>query len=208
MTVRTTVRPLGLLAIALLVAACGSAAVTAAPPTPTAAPAATLGPAPTQASEPTFVLPSVHGNVDLEKLIPSQIGGEPITTLSMTGADFVGSGSDATVSAVLDQLHKQPSDLSVAFGGNSQIQIIAFQSNGVPAAQIVDAFYNVSKSTLDATLSDTTIAGKAAKKLTPTDTTQFPTYLYAKNDVVFTVAGPGDEAISDANLTEVFQKLP
>jgi hypothetical protein len=213
MTPRTAVGALGLLAAAFVAAACGGGTNPTAAPTQAAIatlPAATptAVPGPTEQPLPSFVLPSIHGNVDLEKLIPTTIGGEPIVTLSMTGQDFVGSGSDTELDAVLTALNKQPSDLSVAFGGNSQVQIVAFQINGVPGSQILQAFYNASKSTLDATLSDTTIAGKPAKKLTPTDTTQFPSYIYAKNDVVFSIAGPGDAALTDAVLTEAFQKLP
>ena len=211
MTARTSVRALALFIGAAFVAACGGGAATSAPGATQGAIAttpATQGPATTDNSIPSFALPSFHGNVDLEKLIPTSIGGEPITTLSMTGADFVGSGSDTELTAVLTALNKQPSDLSVAFGGNTVIQIIAFQVNGVPASQILDAFYNASKASLDATISDTNIAGKAAKKLTPSDTTQSPSYIYAKDDVVYTVSGGGDGAIPDAVLTETFQKLP
>jgi hypothetical protein len=166
-----------------------------------------LAPAATDDAGASFPQPSIHSDVNLEKLIPSSIGGEAITTLSMSGDDFVGSGADSELGPVLDALNKQPSDLSVAFGGNSMVQIIAFQVHGVPGDQILTAFYNVSKTTLNATITDTTIAGKAAKKITPNDTTQSPSYIYVKNDVVFSIAG-AIGAITDAQLTEVFQKLP
>jgi hypothetical protein len=212
MTARTSIRALGLLTGALVVAACGGGSGPTNAPVATqaavATPAATQAPAPTGQDIPSFALPSFHGNVDLEKLIPTSIGGEAITTLSMTGDDFVGSGSDTELTAVLATLNKQPSDLSVAFGGNSMVQIIAFQVNGVPGSQILDAFYNASKSTLDATISDVTIAGKAVKKITPSSTTDTPSYVYAKDDVVYSVGASGDAALTDALLTETFQKLP
>lgn len=211
MTARTSVRALALLTGALLVAACAGGAPTNAPAATQdglATAAATQGPGATDASEPSFALPSLHGNVDLEKLIPASIGGEDMTTMSMTGEDFVGSGSDTDLTAVLDALNKQPADLSVAFGGNTAVQIIAFQVSGVPGSQILDAFRSAAGSTLAVTISNTTIAGKAAQKVTPTDTTQLPSYLYIKNDVVFSIAAGGDVGLTDAQLTEVFQKLP
>jgi hypothetical protein len=210
MTARPGIRAIALLATALVVAACGSGAVTNAPATQAAeATVAPVTPAPvaTDTGEPSFALPSFHGNVDLEKLIPTSIGGELLTTMSMTGDQFVGSGADADVAAVLTALNKQPSDLSVAFGGNSTVTIIAFQVSGASGSQILDAFYNASKATLNATISDVTIAGKAAKKETPTDTTQDPSYVYVKGDVVFSIAGASGP-LTDAQLTEVFQKLP
>jgi hypothetical protein len=212
MTARTSFRALALLASALIAAACsGSGTATNAPATQAGqatVPPATQAPAATSADEPSFALPSFHGNVDLEKLIPTSIGGEPMTTLSMTGDQFLGSGADTELSAVLDALGKQGSDLSVAFGGNSMVQVTAFQVNGVPGSQILDAFYNASKSSLDATISDVTVAGKAAKKVTPNDTTESPSYIYVKGDVVFSIAGGGTGPITEAVLTETFQKLP
>ncbi|GEM_PF-3086306 len=211
MTARTSIRAFALIATSLAFSACsGGGAATTAPATQAAqATAAPVTPAPvaTDAGEPSFALPSFHGNVDLEKLIPTSIGGEPITTLSMTGDQFVGSGADAQLGAVLTALNKQPSDLSVAFGGNSTVTIIAFEVNGVSGSQILDAFYNASKATLNATITDVTIAGKAAKKETPTDTTEDPSYIYVKGDVVFSIAGASGP-LTDAQLTEIFQKLP
>jgi hypothetical protein len=210
MTARTSIGALALLTAALGLAACGG--TNPGTQIPTQAPLATTTPAtqaPAATAEPdaSFPQPSIHSDVNLEKLIPGSIGGEATTTLSMSGDDFVGSGADSQLGPVLDALNKQPADLSVAFGGNSMVQIIAFQVHGVPGDQILAAFYNVSKTTLNATITDTTIAGKAAKKITPNDTTQSASYIYVKNDVVFSVAGAVG-AITDAQLTEVFQKLP
>jgi hypothetical protein len=208
MTARTSIRAFALLATAIGFAACSSGgAATNAPATQAATAPATQAPAATDAGNPSFALPSFHGNVDLEKLIPTSLAGEPMTTLSMTGDQFVGSGADAQLGAVLTALNKQPSDLSVAFGGNSTVTIIAFQVNGVSGSQILDAFYNATKATLEATITDVTIAGKAAKKETPTDTTEDPSYIYVKGDVVFSIAGAGGP-LTDAQLAEVFQKLP
>jgi hypothetical protein len=211
MTARTSIRALALLASGLVAACSGGGSATNAPATQAALatiPPVTQAPAATGAGEPSFALPSFHGNVDLEKLIPTSIGGEPLTTLSMTGDQFVGSGADSELSAVLAALNKQPSDLSVAFGGSSLVTVTAFQVKGVSGSQILGAFYNASQSSLDATLSDTSFAGKAAKKVTPNDTTENPTYIYTKDDVVFAIAPGGEGPLTDAQLMEVFQKLP
>ena len=211
MTARPSIRAIAFFATVLVVAACGSGGTQTNAPATQAAQAttapATPGPVATDAGNPTFALPSIHGNVDLEKLIPSSIAGEALTTMSMTGDSFIGSGADAQLSAVLTALNKQPSDLSVAFGGNSSVTITAFQVKGASGSQILDAFYNASKSTLDATITDANIAGKAGKKVTPNDTTEDPSYIYTKDDVVFAIAGAGGP-LTDAQLTEIFQKLP
>lgn len=209
MSTRTTTRALALLAGALVLAACGSGTATNAPATQAATQAAvaTQAPAATDNGVPSFVLPSFHGNVDLEKLIPTQVGGEAITTLSMTGTDFVGSGSDTELVAVLTALNKQPSDLSVAFGGNSLVQIIAFQVSGVPGSQILNAFYAASQQAGGSSITDASYGGKSIKKIVPTDGSD-PSYVYTKNDVVFSVGGSGSDPITDALLNEAFSKLP
>ena len=204
MTPRTNFSAIALLAGAFVVAACGGTAATNAPATQSAV--ATLAPA-TQApgssdgTSPSFALPSFHANTTLEKVIPTEIGGEAITTMSVSGADLIGVGSSQELSAVLTALHKQPSDLSAAFGGNTLIEIVAFQVNGVSGGQILDAFNAATQS--GATITDASFGGKSVKKIATT--TGDPTYVYTKDDIVFSVGGA---AITDALLNEAFSKLP
>lgn len=191
---------------ALLAAACGSNAATTAPTqVATQAPVTQAPPseAPGSSEVPgSFALPSFHGDVDLENMIPDEIGGEAITTQSMTGQQFLGAENNE-FTAVLGGLGKQPSDLSVAFGFTAQISIIAFQINGVPGSAILEAFKN---STADiGTLTDANYGGKSVKKVTPTDTSQDITYIYTTQDVVFVVSG---STLTEALLNEAFSKLP
>ena len=209
MTARRAGTTLALLTgAALLVVACGGAAPTTAP----TAGSATQAP-PTQAapSEPgsseglpgfSFALPSFHSNTDLETLIPAEIGGEAVTTQSMSGAQFLGTPNNEFAS-VLGGLGKQPSDLSVAFGFNTQLSVIAFQISGVPGSTILDAFKNTS--TDAGTITDASFGGKAVKKVTPTEASQGVSYIYTTQDVVFVVTGA---TLTDALLTEAFSKLP
>jgi hypothetical protein len=213
MTTRTIARPLALLAgVAIFVAACGGSAATQAPGATTGtgvtqAPAtqapATQAAGATAGAVPSFAIPSFHGAVDLEKLVPTQIGGEAVSVNSMSGATFLGGGGSDEISGVLSGLGKQPSDLSVAFGFNTKVSILAFQVNGVPGNTILEAFKNAS--TDGATLSDVSIGGKSVKKVTPADAGDDVTYAYATQDVVFVVSG---DNLTDALLTEAFSKLP
>lgn len=203
MTAQRSARAMALAVAAIVVAACGGGTATTGP---TQAAVATSAPS-TQAPAasgglPTFVLPSFHANTDLEKLIPAEIGGEALTTLSVSGTDLIGLGSSEELSAVLTALNKQPSDLSAAIGGNTLIEIVAFQVKGVSGSQILDAFFAASQST--GTVTDVSFGGKSVKKIAPTDGSD-ATYVYSKNDVVFSVTGSD---ITDALLNEAFSKLP
>jgi hypothetical protein len=213
MTPARITRGAALLSAALVLAACGgatastapaatqapslaAAVVTAAPPT------ATL--APTELAIPSFVLPSLHGNVSLEQLIPTEIGGEAVDTQSMTGKDYVGLSSGKEVLAMLSRLGKQPSDLSVAIGTNTQVAIIALQVKGVPGSQLVSAMLSGSSQYANATITTSTFGGKQVKYVQPADDSD-PNYVYTKDDVVFIVGGSG---LTDAVVNEAFSKLP
>lgn len=207
MTARRAGTTLALIAgTALLVAACGSSAATTAPTTiaATQAPPTVAPPTEGAPSEglPSFALPSFHSDADLEKLIPTQLGGEAVTTQSMSGAQFMGTPNNE-FAAALGSLGKQPSDLSVAFGFTMDVSVIAFQIKGVPGSTILDAFKNT---TTDAgTLTDASLGGKTVKKLTPATSGEAASYIYTAQDVVFVVSGT---TVTDALLNEAFSKLP
>ena len=199
MTARTIARPLALLAgVAILVAACGGGAASQAPATQ--APA-TQAPAATDGALGSFPTASFHGDVDLERMLPTEIGGEAITPLSMTGEQFMGGGGSDELTGILSGLNKAPKDLSVAFGGTTTVSIIAFQIDGVPGGTILEAFKNAS--TGGATLTDVSFGGKSVKKIT--DENGDDSYAYSKDDVVFVVSG---DELTDALLNETFSKLP
>jgi hypothetical protein len=191
----------------LIVAACGSGAATTAPVTqaPVTQAPTDVVPIPTDDAFPSFALPSIHGDADLESLLPSEIGGEPLLKLSMTGESFLASGFANEIAAVLTGLGKQPSDLSVAFGSNSMISIIAIKVAGAPSEAILGSFRTAYQQDTAATESTVSIAGKSVHKFQPDDPTDDPSYIYAKDDVVFSVLATG---VSNAILDEVFTKLP
>jgi len=208
---------LGLLAAgAMLIAACnGSGAATTAPTsaaatTAPATAATTTAPVPTEVAGssdalPSFDLSSFHGDQNLESLLPKEIGGAPLTVLSMTGDQFVGQSSGADeLGKALTALGKTPADLSVAFGGTSKITVIAFRVKGVPADTLFNAFKTAQ--TDQFTSENLSLGGKNVTKITPTDGTI--SYIYVKDDAMFVVGGPGDTPPTDALLNEAFQKLP
>jgi hypothetical protein len=215
MTARPSALPLAALAaLAIVVAACGPAGTATQAPGGTQGPAtqapatqapATQGPASTDGALPSFDLSSFHADADLEDLFPDEIGGEEMTVLSMSGADFLGEGASPELDATLSALNKQPSDLSVAFGGAGMITIIAFQIDGVPANTIRDALFQAYEAETEATSSNVSIGGKSVTKFTPADSSEDPTYIHATQDVIFVVGGSD---ITDALLNEVFSKLP
>jgi hypothetical protein len=209
MTARITALPLAALAsIAILAAACGGGTATTAPGStggPATQSAATQGPASTDGAEFSFDTSSFHADVQLESLFPKQIGGEDLTVLSMAGPDFLDGGAAPALEAALESLGKQASDVSVAFGGGP-ITIIAFKVNGVSGASILSAVF-AAYTENDSTVTDANMGGKSVKKLTPPEgSSEDPTYVYAAQNVVFSVGGDSDT--TDALLNEVFSKLP
>jgi hypothetical protein len=212
MTARRTGTALTLFAgLALAVVACSGNAGTAAPTSgsPSAPPAteAAASQAPASFGLPgfSFALPSFTADTELEAMFPSEIGGEQLQVLSMTGSDFLGTGASGNeLGPILTQLGKSPSDLSVAFGGTTQASVVAFRIKGVPADQFLNAYTQAAPQ--GAAITDASFGGKAVKKVVTPDSGS-PTYLYLKGDVIWTVTG-GSSAPSDALLNEAFSKLP
>ena len=209
MTTRTRGAALIALATSLLVAACGGNTATNAPTqVPTQAPSVAPTAAPTGSNPAgSFALPSgFNADVDLEELLPDDIGGVALQKLSMSGDTFMGSGPGSEeLQKTLTALGKAPADLSVAFGGNASVVIIAFRIKGADATAIFNAVVEASKNEDMADLTDVTIAGKPAKKLV--DSTATATYLYLTGDAVVTITSPS-AALDDATLNEIFTKLP
>jgi len=208
MTARTTARSIGLLgASVLLVAACGGSSATSAPTQePATGAPATQGPGPdaTPTDVPgfSFVLPSFVGDVDLESMLPSEIGGETLTVISMNGDEFLGDGATSPeILAALDSLGRTTSDLSVAFGGTTSIQVVAFRVKGADASALFDAFK--AAQTDEYSSQTVSLGGKTVVKITPADGDV--AYIYTKGDTMFVLGG---EDATDSILNEAFSKLP
>jgi hypothetical protein len=206
MTTRSLARVLALVAAgATFIAACGGGTATPAPTAaPTTAPVATGD---TGLPGFSFALPSgLNADKDLEGLLPDTIDGETVQKFSMAGDSFMGTGQNTdSLQKVLTQFGKSPSDLSVAFGGTTKASLVAFRIKGVDGSKIFDAFTSAAGTADVTSISDVTIAGKAAKKVVETDSTTL--YLYATGDAIITITNIGD-AISDTVLQQIFQQLP
>jgi hypothetical protein len=203
MTARNAARSIALLgASAILIAACGGSSASPSPTTAaTQAPAPTQGPASTDAGF-SFALPSFQGDADLEAMLPKEIGGETLTVISMTGDEFLGDGTiSPEISDALDALGKTTSDLSVAFGGTSTIQVVAFRVKGADAGALFNAFK--AAQTDEYTTENVTLGGKNVVKVTPS--TGDVSYIYTKGDTMFVLGGTD---VTDAILNEAFSKLP
>jgi len=206
MTGRTTARTIGLIgASALLLAACGgsNASPTAAPSTAVPATQAP-GPDATPTDVPgfSFALPSFVGDQDLESMLPAEIGGETLTVISMNGDEFLGGGATSPeISAALEDLGKTTSDLSVAFGGTTTIQVVAFRVKGADASALFDAFK--AAQTDEYTSETVSLGGKTVVKITPADGDV--AYVYTKGDTMFVLGGSD---VSSDILNEAFSKLP
>ena len=188
---------------ALLVAACGSSAATTAPTqVPITQPPVTQAPPSIGLPELSFALPSFTSDAELEAMFPKQIGGETLTVRSMSGTDFLKTGSTSNLSTVLQGLGKTPADLSVAFGGTMDVTLIAFRIKGVAADQFLGAYLTSAKDAQGSVISDATLGGKSVKKVV---TTGQVVYLYLSGDIVWTV---GCSPPAEALLNEAFSKLP
>lgn len=209
MTARRAGSTLALLTgAALLVVACGGAAPTTAPTGGSATQAPPTGAVPSEGAPSiglpgfSFALPSFNSDAELAAMFPTEVGGEPITAITMSGADFMAMGAGSKdIETALQQLGKTPSDLSVGSGGNTKVTIFAFRIKGVPADQFLGKY--LSSTAVGSTVTDASFGGKSVKKVVTGG--QVSAYLYLSGDILWTVGG---NAPTDALLTEAFSKLP
>ena len=209
-----TARSLAALAAALLVAACGPSGPTEGPdgsqgaagtPLPGTQAPFTLPPLPSGLVIPSFVLPSFNEDEELEALLPDQLGGTPISYLSMTGETFMANPlSSAQFEAVLEQFDKTPADLSVAFGGTPDITLFAYRIKGIAAGTFLPALVQAFGAQMGGVATSAeTHGGKNVTKVDPSDGDIV--YGYTSGDVVFIVGGDG---LDTALLAEAFAALP
>jgi hypothetical protein len=194
---------LGLAAGALvLVAACSSTAVTAAPGASSAAsvapPASTStgagsSAAPSSAVLPGFSLPS--DDKGLEALLPSTLCGQPSIKLSLSGASFA-AGADPAFAATLSQLGKSLSDVGFAIASadptkaaNCGVTAGVFEVKGADG-NALKTFFLAAATQEEKTYTESTLGGKDV--FLDTSETSKKSYAYFKGDGIFFVEAPDD----------------
>jgi hypothetical protein len=213
MTVWSTARAVALLAGVVVLAACGpTVQITTAPGSPTTA-IPTPPPVPGGPDGlPTFALPSFTGDAELEALLPDELGGASVETLSMSGDDFLrGAGeSAADFVAMLSQSGWSPADLSVALAATDDVVLVAYRNRDVDTNLFFEAFKSRLENAGGATSTDVSFGGKSVTKFVPIDGDTI--YVYASGDIVFSIEATDRPGISiddtDELLNEAFSKLP
>lgn len=210
---RFTLRAVAGLVLAATLAACGPAA-----PAPTALPSAeapsqlpsatssAAQASPTSKATPagSAAVPSPGATNALTKLLPAELGGAATQRLAISGSDMGALDPAAAMIfiSVLAQLGAEGKDMTAAAALNGRGSILAIQVAGKTAQEVNDAM--IAGRTLNATTTkdELDISGKHVLKVT-TSIAPIPFYMYASENVSFTVAGADDSVV-----TEAFSKLP
>lgn len=212
--ISSTLRATTILVLAAVIAGCGGGAATtqapsAAPPASTEASAAPSGSAlssaiPEATPAPSLVVPSLTPETPLVDILPAELGGEATQTFAFVGDDL--SAIDPSASMIFGSmtsiLKVDAADMTIGTASNSRASIIAIRVAGKSAQEVTDAM--VAARTLNATTTkdEIDLGGKRVVKITTT-IAPLPFYVYATQDVSFTIAG-ADEGV----VTEALSKLP
>jgi hypothetical protein len=211
---RRLARPIATLAaVSMVLAACGgdgNATPSAAAPTPSPAVQPSISQAPTLPPLPTgglpsFPLPSGGGDPELEALFPASLGGENLSTTSLSGDQLATSPYGLLLQGYLADQGKTLADASAGFGGTAAVTIIAYRVHGVPAEETLDYLIEAAKAIVPGTVSVEIVGGKSVTKMTPDSAAGSSTYSYTHDDVVFVIGG---DDLTDALLAEALTKLP
>ena len=137
---------------------------------------------------------------DLAATLPKEVGGITLTIETQTGEEFVGESDDFR--AILAQLGKQPSDLTVATGSGTDVEggrgvfVYAIRVAGLDANRLVDVFKaQIQRDSPEDVIATETVGGKTTTTVTGDDSKQ---YLYVRGDVLYFAGGDPDELAVEA----------
>jgi hypothetical protein len=132
-----------------------------------------------------------HADVELEGLIPSEVGGVGLTKTSVTADEFVGAADEPQFATFLSMVERTREDvtLAVAFdpGGSLVGQISALRASGADSDDLLRALLDWYVS---ADISSMTVGGKQVTVVTvQSDGMVVTEYMYVLDDVAFAVSG-------------------
>jgi hypothetical protein len=209
--------------LALVLAACGSDDAASVEPTDqaTAEPTveATPEPAESEAAEASddgdpsaseFAIPSfdLNGDPELAGRFPTTVAGETIQVQSFGGELFAQmGGADPTFDEFLQSVDAELSDVSVAFGGNTDgtIGVAAFRIRGATAADLEEEFLTATQEAGDVeNVDQRSVGGKDVWAAASTDeTVPGSVYIYVQDDTVYFLTAPDDDVAG-----EILEALP
>jgi hypothetical protein len=205
---RRSIRFLAILPLALLLAACGA---NGAAPSSAASPSLSTGLTPLGSAGPSeSPAPSVnlHGATDLEARLPDQIGGTTLTKVSLTGADFLATGSTTSqgqLETMLSGLGKTTSDLSLAEEGDPSgylvLQVGLLRVAGAPSVPLLTAWVASQQAATGNKLqvSTQTVGSTQLTKLVdPSRPVGGSTYAWAIGDTIALVRADDQKLVEEA----------
>ena len=202
------------LSLAALVAGCAGGGPATPAPTDAAPRSAEASAAPTESAAasllteptpvPSTIAPLLTADTPLVDVLPAELGGEATQTFAFVGNDLSAMNPSAAMifESLTNVLKVDAADMTIGTASNSKASIIAIRVAGRSAQEISDAM--IAGRTLNATttMDELDLGGKHVVKVTTT-IAPLPFYVYATQDVSFTIAG-ADESI----VAEALSKLP
>ncbi len=208
---RRALRIGGCLVLAVSIAACIEPAATSQQPSPTksARPSATPGSSavasPSASLAPSITpIPSPDASKALVALLPAELGGVATQKLGVLGSDVsLFDPSTALIfESILTALGAQAPDMAIGIASANGASIVAIRVTGESAADIGEAMIAGRSADATPTKGEVDLGGKHAIKVTTTKT-KAPFYIYASNDISFTVTAPAETIVAEA-----LSKLP
>jgi len=189
-----------LVAIVLILAACGPAASDSGEPSAEGS-AQESAPASEPQSSDGGPLPSFSAGLvaELEAYIPDTVAGLTMQKQSMRGNDYLLQGDDPTTVKFLEDLGVSPSDVSLAFGfgfsEDASVIMFVFRAAGADSGRLVAAFKESTDASAASPMqwSDANVGGKQVEVAGDGADT---TYLYTKGDILFFLSA-SDPAVAE-----------
>lgn len=197
MAIRSPRAPGAVVLVFLVTAACSGAASESTGPTVTPEPTSAVSDSAPAAS----ATPAADGA--MEDLLPAEVGGIRLVKRTVHGPDIgeLDAEEAANFGKILENVEGPLEAFATVSATGPGVAISAWRMEGTDGGQLGDAFIGFVQGQGKALVTDVTIGGKEAKRVTPANTT--PLYIYVMGEVMFVVQAE-DEAI----VVEVLAALP
>lgn len=154
-------------------------------------------------------LPSFAGDPELQAMMPTTVGDQPVEIFSMTGDELLSQNDDEQSTQQIEDslaaMGRTIADLSVAFGYTADGAITAIRVKGADAAALEASLTPLVLSDLeDPVSSKVTLSGKEVTKVIdgPEGEDDTASYLYTNGEILWVV-----QAL-EPSLSQIFSTLP
>jgi len=150
--------------------------------------------------------PSIGSLADLVAILPAEVGGMTLQTMSISGEQIAATGAgNPETEALFENLNADPSDVGMAMGvgydeSGSTVSVLVFRVAGSDPGNILEVMRDAVYGSRDVpvTFTESTVSGKTVFSAPEPEVNNEIVYLYATGDMLFVVTATSPDLSEEA----------